>query len=114
MRPVLSPTLRSAAAFADAALRRVLEVLELRRPPAHLSALLAPGLLDAVLAGRPAAPKPPGAATLLRLRVQPAGSPAAAEVFGSFRRAGRVHALAGRVEQASTGPGWQLVALHIG
>lgn len=110
---VLPPALRSAAAFADAALRRVLEVVDLRRPPAHLQPLLAPGLAESVLSG--SAAERAGAATLQRLGVQAVrpGDPATAvEVFGSYRRGRRVHALACRVERA--GCRWQIVALHIG
>ncbi|WP_237160349.1 Rv3235 family protein [Mycolicibacter engbaekii] len=120
-RTVLPPQLRSAAMFADAALRRVLEVLDGRRPAAHLFGLLAAGLADAVLAVRLAAPagrvEP---ATLVRVRVQPAGSgevARAVEVFGTYRRGRRTHALACRVESvpgSRTDTAWQVVALHIG
>ena len=45
--------MRRAAVFADAALRRVLEVIDRRRPAAQLRPLLAPSLVDSVLsAGR--------------------------------------------------------------
>ena len=48
------PRLRAAAAFADAALRRVLEVIDRRRPLAQLRPLLAAGLVDSLLpAGAP-------------------------------------------------------------
>src|SRR6201998_554258 len=40
---------RQAAGFADAALRRVLEVIDRRRPVAQLHGLLAAGLVDSVL-----------------------------------------------------------------
>jgi len=113
--------LQSAAVFADAALRRVLEVVDGRRPSTHLHPLFATGLADSVMSARPAAPagrvEP---ATLQRVRVQPAGSaePASAvEVFGTFRRGRRTHALACRIESAPrTGNGlaWRIVALHIG
>jgi len=116
----LPPPLQAAAAFADAALRRVLEVLDRRRPSKHLHPLLAAGLADSVLAARPAAVgrRPP--ATLQRVRVQPAGSgePATAvEAFGTYRRGRRTHALACRIESvpgAQNSTGWQIVALHIG
>lgn len=45
-----SPRLRQAGTFADAALRRVLEVIDRRRPVGQLRPLLAPGLVDSVLA----------------------------------------------------------------
>jgi hypothetical protein len=56
------------------------------------------------------------------VRVQAIGrqdpySPAtAAEVFGTYSRGRRIHAIACRVEQvpATNGTQWQVVALHIG
>ncbi|WP_233428575.1 Rv3235 family protein [Mycolicibacter heraklionensis] len=123
-RKVLPAPLRSAAVFADAALRRVLEVMDGRRPSTHLQPLLAAGLADSVVSARPAPPagqvQP---ATLQRVRVQPAGSgePASAvEVFGTYRRGRRTHALACRVESipgpgiGGKSPDWRIVALHIG
>ncbi|ORW23456.1 hypothetical protein AWC18_04605 [Mycolicibacter nonchromogenicus] len=122
-RAVLSPPLRSAAVFADAALRRVLEVVDGRRPSAHLQPLLAAGLADSVASARRAPVSRVEPATLQRVRVQPAGSgePASAvEVFGTYRRGPRTHALACRLESLP-GPGsspsstaWRIVALHIG
>jgi hypothetical protein len=121
-----SAPMRQAALFADAALRRVLEVIDRRRPAAQLRPMLAPSLVDSVLAiGRSAAGRAQGqegAAVLRRLRLQPAGHrdpETAAEVFGSYRRGQRVHAIACRVEQVRAGvgtaaTGWQVVALHIG
>jgi hypothetical protein len=122
----MSAPMRQAAIFADAALRRVLEVIDRRRPAAQLRPMLATSLVDPVLAiGRSAAGRAPGqegAAVLRRLRLQPAGHrdpETAAEVFGSYRRGQRVHAIACRVEQVRAGvgtaaTGWQVVALHIG
>ncbi len=120
-RTVLPAALQSAAVFADAALRRVLEVVDGRRPSTHLHPLLAAGLADSVVSARLATQagrvEP---AILQRVRVQPAGSgePAsAAEVFGTYRRGRRTHALACRVEsipRTGNGPAWQIVALHIG
>ena len=116
----VSAQMRQAASFADAALRRVLEVIDRRRPVAQLNGLLAASLVDSVLsanrvtAGRLAADD--GAAVLRRLRLQAVGAPdgfAAAEVFGSYRRGCRVHAIACRIERA-VGGRWQVVALHIG
>ena len=54
----MSVQMRQAACFADAALRRVLEVIDRRRPVAQLHGLLAAGLVDSVLSrqsvhGRP-------------------------------------------------------------
>ncbi|WP_234784616.1 Rv3235 family protein [Mycolicibacter heraklionensis] len=123
-RKVLPAPLRSAAVFADAALRRVLEVVDGRRPSTHLHPLLATGLADSVVSARPAPPAGRAEpANLQRIRVQPAGSgePASAvEVFGTYRRGRRTHALACRVESmpgpgiGGKGPAWRIVALHIG
>ena len=118
--PVASAPMRQAAIFADAALRRVLEVIDRRRPAAQLRPMLAPGLVDSVLSiGHSAAGHArgrEGAAVLRRMRLQPAGRrglETAAEVFGSYSRGDRIHAIACRVERVPTG-GWLLVALHIG
>lgn len=108
--------MRQAAIFADAALRRVLEVMDRRRPAAQLQGLLDSGLVDSVLAatrataGRVAADD--GAAVLRRLRLQ-AVDPDTAEVFGTYSRGQRVHAVACRVERQPD-TRWLVVALHIG
>lgn len=123
---VMSPQMRQAANFANAALRRVLEVIDRRRPAAQLNPLLAPSLVDSVVAvGRSPAGHAAGyqgAAVLRRMRLQPAGHhdpQTAAEVFGSYSRGNRMHAIACRVEQLPAGTGgtatrWMVVALHIG
>ena len=117
----LSVPMRQAAVFADAALRRVLEVIDRRRPVAQLRPLLVPSLIDPVwsVSGSPASHAHDGAAVLRRMRLQPVGHrdhEAAAEVFGSYSRGARMHAIACRVEKLATGTGvrWQVVALHIG
>jgi len=122
----MSVQMRQAATFADAALRRVLEVIDRRRPAAQLRPMLTPGLVDSVVSvGRPAtghAPGNEGSAVLRRMRLQPAGHrdpETAAEVFGCYSRGDRIHAIACRVEQVHTGVGstgtrWLVVALHIG
>jgi hypothetical protein len=107
---------RIATAFADATLRRVLEVIDRRRPLSQLRPLLASGLLDSLLQGanRGAAT---GAAQLRRVRVQLIGPKgAAAEVAATYARGGRIHAIACRMEQTRTvsGSRWQLIALHLG
>lgn len=110
------PDTRAAAAFADAALRRVLEVIDRRRPLAQLRPLLAAGLVDSLLTG-PARHCHGGAARLLRVVAQ-ASSPdgTSAEIAANYSRGNRVHAIACRVERfgTPTGPRWQLVALHLG
>lgn len=113
---VLSAQMRQASIFADAALRRVLEVIDRRRPAAQLRAVLAPSLVESVRSVSRAMTASAGTATLRRMRLQPAGrevGDSAAEVFGTYSRGGRIHAIACRVEQSAAG-GWLVVALHIG
>jgi hypothetical protein len=107
----MSLPMRQAAGFADAALRRVLEVIDRRRPIAQLNGLLAAGLVDSVLSANRLIGSPGGVAVLRRVRLQPAGL-TAAEVFGSYSRGQRMHAIACRIEQFAGR--WQVVALHIG
>lgn len=111
--------MRQAAVFADAALRRVLEVIDRRRPLAQLRPLLVAGLIDPVHSVSRAAAGQQGTAMLRRIRLQPVGQQdreTAAEVFGCYSRADRMHAIACRVEELPTcgGTRWQVVALHIG
>jgi hypothetical protein len=111
--------MRLALMFADAALRRVLEVIDRRRSVAQLRPLLAPSLVDSVLSLSRSAAEQAGAAVLRRVGLQPVahrGPETAAEVFGSFSRGDRIHAIACRVEQVPAGNGtrWLVVALHIG
>ncbi len=104
---------RSAALFADAALRRVLEVIDRRRPAAQLRGLLAAGLVDSLPVGAGGAV----GARLRRVVAQVTGpGDTAAEVAASFSRGERIGAIACRVEQVDTpaGPRWQMVALHLG
>ncbi len=113
--PAETAAARAAGAFADAALRRVLEVIDRRRPLAQLRPLLAGGLVDSLLS----VPHRHGgeAARLRRIRVQPIGTAgAAAEVAATYTRGRRLHAIACRVQRVdtATGPRWQVVALHIG
>lgn len=113
----LSPQMRQAAVFADAALRRVLEVIDRRRPAAALRTVLTPCLVDSVLSVSRAVATAPGAAVLRRMRVQPVeGTDAAAEVCGAYSRGPRMHAIACRVERVPTPTAvrWLVVALHIG
>ncbi|OCB40646.1 hypothetical protein A9X02_16760 [Mycobacterium malmoense] len=113
----MSAQLRQAAIFADAALRRVLEVIDRRRPAAQLRPLLAPSLVDSVVSVGHSLTGHEGAAVLRRLRLQPAGHrdpESAAEVSGSYSRGRRIHALACRVERVGAGGRWLVVALHIG
>jgi hypothetical protein len=112
----MSAPMRQAAGFADAALRRVLEVLDRRRPISQLNGLLAAGLVDSVLSANRRAGAASEVAVLRRVRLQAVGGPdgfAAAEVFGSYSRGRRMHAIACRIERIGAGR-WQVVALHIG
>nr|WP_231997439.1 Rv3235 family protein [Mycobacterium sp. 1245111.1] len=104
--------MRQAAAFADAALRRVLEVIDRRRPIAQLHGLLAAALVDSVLSANRHVRGADGVAVLRRVRLQPVSGLAAAEVFGSYSRGPRTHAIACRIEKCAGR--WQVVALHIG
>ncbi|CAN5563310.1 Rv3235 family protein [soil metagenome] len=110
---------RAATAFADAALRTVLEVMDQRRPGNQLRPLMAGGLADTVVALRrtDAVGQRHATAVLRRIRLQ-AVDPRedAFEVTASYSRAPRLRALACRVELVSTvrGTRWQVTALHIG
>jgi hypothetical protein len=107
-RPAEPPAPREAAVFADAALRHVLEVIDRRRPARQLRMVLAPALVDSVttLARRPhTAP-----ATLRRVRLRTVDS--GIEVFATYTRGARVHAIAAKV--VDTDGRWRLEALQIG
>jgi hypothetical protein len=108
---VVSETLppQAAVVFADAALRRVLEVIDRRRPIAQLRPLVAPALIDAVVALARSAHT--ATATLRRVRLRMVDSQAA-EVFATYTRGQRVRAIAGRVELHRDR--WRIVALQIG
>jgi hypothetical protein len=112
----MSASMRQAARFADAALRRVLEVIDRRRSISQLNGLLAAGLVDSVLSANRMAGADDGVAVLRKVRLQAVDSPdglAAAEVFGSYSRGRRMHAIACRIESIGS-ERWQVVALHIG
>ena len=81
--------------FADAALRRVLEVVDRRRPIAQLRPLVTPALIDTVTA-LTRAPHT-AAATLRRVRVRMVDCESA-EVFGTYTRGPRTLAVAARIE----------------
>lgn len=106
--PVADRVDPSARAFAVSALTRVLEVIDRRRPVAHLAAVAAPHIVDQVTAlmHRSAASSAPGGrrpptASLLRVHLQWSG-PDAAEVTASYSRGNRVHAVAARVARVPT------------
>lgn len=112
--PREAPPPKSAVVFAEAALLQTIEVIDRRRPVAQLRPLMTPALIDRVLS-RARAPRT-GSATLHRVRVRAVHTgvdePTAAEVFASFSRSGRVHAIAARIE--CHGSAWRMVALQIG
>ena len=133
LRPVPHPPVsevappRAAMVFADAALRRVLEVIDRRRPIAQLRPLLAPALIDSVIAltrSTQTEEETGTAATLRRIRLrivggEDLGAPhirsnetLAVEVFGTYSRGPRVRAIAARVEY--TAERWRIVALQLG
>jgi len=100
---------RAAVAFADAALRRVLEVVDRRRPIAQLRPLVAPALID-TLTALTRVPQT-AAATLQRSRVRMVDTQAG-ELFATYTRAQRVRAIAGRIEYRDGR--WRIVALQLG
>jgi len=107
------PPPRAAVAFADTALRRVLEVVDRRRPIAQLRPLVAPALIDTVVAM--SRTRRNAAATLRRVRLRVVGddlNDVAAEVSATYTRAQRLHAIAARIERH--GDRWRIVALQIG
>ena len=110
---VAPPT--AALMFADAALRRVLEVSDRRRPMAQLRPLVTSTLFDA-MSSWPHHNRSDGTAALRKVRLRTAreqdGLPTAAEVFATFSRGPRLHADAGRIEML--GGRWQFVALQLG
>ncbi|MEH3138821.1 MAG: Rv3235 family protein [Mycobacterium kyogaense] len=112
--PREAPPPKSAVTFAEAALLQTIEVIDQRRPIAQLRPLMSPALIDRVLV-RARAPRS-GSATLHRVRVRAVHTgpdePTAAEVFASFSRSGRVHAIAARIERHRDA--WRMVALQIG
>lgn len=112
MAPVREPApSRAAVAFADAALRRVLEVIDRRRPVAQLRPLLAPALIETVLTMTRSPHSAAATLRRIRLRMVEDGGPAA-EVFGTYSRGQRIRAIAARI--AVEGDRWRIVALQIG
>jgi hypothetical protein len=112
---------RTAVMFADAALRRVLEVIDRRRPVAQLRPLVAPALIDTVIElsrsshdrdGRPRGVRTVARLHRIRLRMVDGAEGTEAEVFGTYTSGPRVRALAARIELYRDR--WRIVALQIG
>ncbi|BBY79641.1 hypothetical protein H7I53_02765 [Mycolicibacterium pulveris] len=112
---------RAAVVFADAALRRLLEIIDRRRPVGQLRPILAPELTDIVVAMARSSHETTRhggkgtAARLQRIRlrmVDDGSSTPAAEVFGTYTRGQRVRALAARI--ALIQDRWRIVAIQIG
>jgi Family of unknown function (DUF6459) len=103
---------RAAIVFADAALRRVLEVVDRRRPIAQLRQVLAPALTDTVIAMTRCPHTAAATLRRTRLRMVDDAHADAAEVFGTYSRGPRVRAIAARIER--DGDRWRIVALQIG
>ncbi len=105
----------AAVRFADAAVRLVLEVVDGRRPVAQLAAVLEPTLVTAIVAGRSTAPS--GTAVLLRTRLHTVDADTA-ELFGTYTRGERVHAVAGRIARRAPRPRaphtWTITTLWLG
>jgi Family of unknown function (DUF6459) len=103
------PPSPEAMAFADAAVRRILEVVDRRRPIAQLRPVVAPTLID-TLTALTRVPQT-AAATLQRCRVRMVDIDAG-ELFATYTRGQRVLALAGRIECRDGR--WRIVALQLG
>ncbi|WP_245233978.1 Rv3235 family protein [Mycobacterium sp. PS03-16] len=108
--PPADPPPRAAVLFADVALRRILEVVDRRRPLTQLRPVLAPSLFDTV--GALTRVRHAHAATVRRVGLRGDGA-AAAEVYATYHRGGRVRAIAARIELGGDGR-WRVVALQIG
>jgi len=108
--PVREPNAsHEALVFADAALRRVLEVVDRRRPIAQLRPLVTPALIDTIIAM--AQTPHTAAATLRRVRLRMVNDEAA-EVFATYTRGQRLRAVAARVDRINER--WRIVGLQIG
>ncbi|MDT5208874.1 MAG: hypothetical protein QOF67_1289 [Mycobacterium sp.] len=103
---------RSALVFADAALRRVLEVADRRRPIAQLRPLVAPALIDTVIELTRVPQTAVATLRRVRLRMVDGDEENQAEVFGSYTRASRSLAIAARIELHRGR--WRIVALQLG
>ncbi|GAB2628265.1 hypothetical protein GCM10027068_03080 [Prescottella soli] len=97
-------------------MRLTLEVMDRRRTPTQLRTVATPAVVDVVhsLARAGVAGSRLGTATLERVRVRPV-RPDAAEVFGTYNRAGRVFAVAARIERGvgAHPAGWAITSLRI-
>ncbi|EOM75365.1 hypothetical protein Rrhod_3163 [Rhodococcus rhodnii LMG 5362] len=100
-------------------MRLALEILDRRRSPSRIGAILAPEVVD-LLRSVAAAPIHParrlGAATVLRVHTADSADPAMLELFGTYRRGERVFAFAGRMHERRTATGtptWCVTSLRV-
>lgn len=107
------PVAPGADIFWNRSLRLVLEVLDQRRNPAHLKAVLAPTVMELVqrLSTSQNPARELGSALTHRTHVH-AASAHAAEVCATYRRGGRTFAIAARIENPDDN-GWTVTALHV-
>ncbi|MCJ0903561.1 Rv3235 family protein [Rhodococcus sp. ARC_M6] len=107
------PVAPGADIFWNTSLRLVLEVLDQRRNPGHLKALLSPTVLELVrrLAISDNPTRDLGVARTHRTHVH-AASPSAAEVCATYQRGNRTFAIAARIENTNA-EGWIVTALHV-
>ncbi len=112
--------LAAARAGATAVLRLVIEVVDGRRPAAHLERSVSPAVLSYVAAALSAGlrgrrPGREGPARIRSVHLQLPGE-GIAEVSAVWQRAGRVAALAARFEQAEDARplGWRCTFLRLG
>lgn len=99
--------------FADQAVRLLLEVVDRRRTPAQLNAVVDPKVLSSIetIVRNDLAPgRALGSATAINVRLTPTETDAT-ELFATYQRGKRTLALAGRIE--TTSRGWQLVAVRL-
>ena len=101
--------------FAERALRLVLEVLDHRRTPNQLRAVLDQAVIDTLrsVSATPVPSRSLGAALLGPVRIQRIND-SNIEVFGTYTRGPRVFALAGRLSPDGRGGGWRVSSLQVG
>ncbi|NLU81922.1 Rv3235 family protein [Rhodococcus sp. HNM0569] len=113
--PAAPPAPTDMHRFAEFALRSALEVVDRRRSAGRLRHVFSQSVVDTTraLAAAAAAAPPQAPAVLGRVRCQP--GPSSAEIFATYARGGRTHAVAGRIDARRTreGAAWQLTVLQL-